>query len=249
MTMLRRSPPNPSMLWRINCAREVSAESHMAAIAKEGTKRFGTRDDAEGLVPGRLLLSTTSSSTTRRARSRWPRQVSVKGGKMEATATMLRLEAAVWGRARVEQVAAVSRPVGTFENYMSGMMTSPVVGAIGGNILKRFGVEIDYANGAVYLQKSGATEAHDTDTVGLTLQANADGVVTIAAVSPAAAPAHRRAACRRSASPNRRPRRRRADTLGAAARAAQGTPGDTKTLVIERAGQRLTVKAVVARVL
>ena len=40
-----------------------------------GTTRFGTRDDAEGLVPGHLLRRTTSSSTTRRARSRWPRQV------------------------------------------------------------------------------------------------------------------------------------------------------------------------------
>jgi C-terminal processing protease CtpA/Prc len=38
-------------------------------------------------------------------------------------------------------------------------------------------------------------------------------------------------------------------TLSALQRALAGKPGDTKTLVIERAGQRLTVKAVVARIL
>ena len=282
-----------------------------------GTKRFGTRDDAEGLVPGRLLrkyhvifdypagtftmaapgsvkplgepvpapigrtgfprieltiagetngfLLDTGATYTMislavlerwaKAQPAWPRvtgaigMANMMGGKMETTATMLRLEEAVWGRARVEQVAAVSRPVGTFEKYMSGMMTSPVVGAIGGNILKQFRVEIDYANGVVYLQKSGATEAHDTDTVGLTLQATADGVVTIAAVSSAAAPGVIEAL--RAGDRLRQIDGRDADglTLSALQRALAGKPGDTKTLVIERAGQRLTVKAVVARIL
>ena len=178
------------------------------------------------------------------AQPAWPRvtgatgMANMMGGKMEATATMLRLEEAVWGRARVEQVAAVSRPIGTFENYMSGMMTSPIVGAIGGNILKQFRVEIDYANGVVYLQKSGATEAHDTDTVGLTLQANAEGVVTIAAVSPAAAPSVIDAL--RAGDRLRQIDGRDADglTLSALQRALAGKPGDTKTRVIERGGQR-----------
>ena len=171
------------------------------------------------------------------------------GGKMEATATMLRLAEATWGGARVEQVAAVSRPVGTFENYMSGMMTSPIVGAIGGNILKQFRVEIDYANGVVYLQKSGAAEPRDTDAVGLTLQVEASGAVTIVAVSPA-----NDRSVLDAIRPGDRLRQidgRPADglTLSALQRALAGKPGDTKTLVIERGGQQLTVRAVTARIL
>jgi predicted aspartyl protease len=225
----------------------------VGALVAVGAKRFGTRDDADGLVPGRLLrkyhvifdypartftlaapgsvkpigervaapigrtgfprIELTIAGETNgflldsgatytmisqavldrwaKAQPSWPRttgaigMANMFGGKMEATATMLRLADASWGSARVEQAAAVSRPVGTFESYMSGMMTSPIVGAIGGNILKQFRVEIDYANGVVYLQKSGAADPRDTDGVGLTLQVGASGAVMIVAVSPA----------------------------------------------------------------
>jgi hypothetical protein len=36
------------------------------------------------------------------------------------------------GPFKLNGVAAVSRPKGTFEQYMSSMMTKPIIGALGG---------------------------------------------------------------------------------------------------------------------
>jgi predicted aspartyl protease len=185
----------------------------------------------------------------------WPRvtgavgMANMFGGKMEASATMLRVAQAKLGSAVIEQAAAVSRPMGTFEKFMSNLMSSPIVGAVGGNVLKLFRVEIDYANSAVYLQKASVAELHDTDAVGLTLSAASEGVVTISAVSPANAPS-----VLRDIQPGDQLRQidgRDADglSLSALQRALAGKPGDIKTLVVERQGKRLTVKAVVSRIL
>jgi hypothetical protein len=40
---------------------------------------------------------------------------------------------------------------GTFETYMSRMMTAPIVGSLAGNVLKRFRVDLDYPNAKLYL--------------------------------------------------------------------------------------------------
>jgi predicted aspartyl protease len=190
-----------------------------------------------------------------KAQPSWPRatgavgMANMFGGKIEATATMLRLGAARLGSHQFEEVAAVSRPLGTFEKFMSNLMSSPIVGAIGGNMLKMFRVEIDYANGVVYLQKTGVADPHDVDAVGLTLSVDPAGTVTISAVSSSNAPS-----VIKDLRPGDRLRQiddRPADgqPLSALQRALAGKPGDVKTLVIERAGQQLTVKAVVSRIL
>jgi hypothetical protein len=44
-----------------------------------------------------------------------------------------------------------SQREGTFERYMSSMMTAPIVGSLAGNVLERFRVELDYANEKLYL--------------------------------------------------------------------------------------------------
>ena len=245
--------------------------TNVPTVVVVGAKRIGMRDDAEGMVPGRVLqryyvvfdypagtftlaapgtvkpvgdrfaapigrtgfprieltiagetngfLLDTGATYTMvsqavvdrwaAAQPSWPRvtgavgMANMFGGKLEASATMLRLAEATWGGHRIEQAAIVSRPIGTFEKFMSNMMTSPIVGAIGGNVLKQFRIEIDYANGAVYLQKPGASDPNDTDLVGLTLQTNVSGVVTVAGVSatnhPMSSPRFVRAiACGRS---------------------------------------------------
>ena len=44
---------------------------------------------------------------------------------------------------------------GTFEDYMTRMMTAPIVGAVAGNVLRLFRVELDYAHEMLYLSGPG----------------------------------------------------------------------------------------------
>jgi hypothetical protein len=66
---------------------------------------------------------------------------------------------------------------------MSKMMRAPIVGTLGGNVLKAFRIEIDYAAGETYVEMTGATEAHDLDMVGLTLEPKADGSYLVVNIS------------------------------------------------------------------
>jgi hypothetical protein len=61
------------------------------------------------------------------------------------------IPSARWGSYALGELGVTSQKEGVFENYMSSMMTSPIVGALAGNVLKRFRVELDYANQKLYL--------------------------------------------------------------------------------------------------
>jgi len=60
---------------------------------------------------------------------------------------------ATWGTHPLTEFGIVSQHEGTFERYMSGMMASPIIGSLAGNMLKEFRVEIDYAHGTLYLSR------------------------------------------------------------------------------------------------
>ena len=170
------------------------------------------------------------------------------GGAMENAATMMRLAEARWAEFQLQEVAAVSRPKGTFETYMSRMMAEPIIGALGGNVLRAFRVEIDYANGATYLEKTGSLEQNDLDIVGLTLRPMQDGGYVVSAVS-------------KQGAGDLVDKVREGDKLisvdklqvtGAplaeVVNALRGKIGEKKSLTIERDGNRITVQAVVARI-
>jgi predicted aspartyl protease len=63
-----------------------------------------------------------------------------------------------WGSYQIQEFGVVSQSEGTFEHYMSSMMTAPIVGSVAGNILKHFRVELDYINSMIYLFKSSNTQ-------------------------------------------------------------------------------------------
>ena len=287
------------------------------ALAKIGSARLNPRDDAEGLVPGRLLrkyhvifdypaktftmarpgtvtprgerlpapigrtgfprieltiagetqgfLLDTGATYTMISRAvldrwavaqpAWPNAIgavgmaNMFGGKIEAEALMLRMPEATLGTLRIDHAAAVSRPIGTFEKYMSAMMTAPIVGAIGGNILKQLRVEIDYAGGVVYIQRGGPSEPNDLDQVGLTLAATPSGALMISAVSAG----NDSVVVQGLRAGDRLLRVNGVEmtgvTLSAAQKALAGRPGEIKTIVVERDGAPITVQAKVSRIL
>jgi hypothetical protein len=82
---------------------------------------------------------------------------------------MLRIGEMQWGRFVIRDAGAVSRSVGTYEEWMSHMLGRSVIGSIGGNVLRDFRVTIDYPAGKIRLQR-GAVPAHRVlALVGVTL--------------------------------------------------------------------------------
>jgi hypothetical protein len=58
---------------------------------------------------------------------------------------------AQWGANSTGEFGVASREKGVFEDWMSTTMTAPIVGSLAGNGLRRFRVELDYANQTLYL--------------------------------------------------------------------------------------------------
>lgn len=50
-----------------------------------------------------------------------------------------------WGPIPLLDVGMVERPEGTFERWMTSMMTGPVIGALAGNVLKDLRLDLDYS--------------------------------------------------------------------------------------------------------
>jgi hypothetical protein len=123
------------------------------------------------------------------------------------------------------------------------------IGLLGGDAFRNYRVGVDYSHGAVYLDAVAHSAAPDMDVVGLTLHPEPDGRYTVLAVldvdgKPAVAelkigdvlvgidgaPAT-------------------GATLGQVWSLLGGTPGQTRTLTLERDGKRFTVDAPVRRFL
>jgi predicted aspartyl protease len=56
-----------------------------------------------------------------------------------------------WGAHSLSEFGVVSQREGTFERYMSSMMTAPITGSLAGNVLKKFRLDMDYPNERLYL--------------------------------------------------------------------------------------------------
>jgi predicted aspartyl protease len=88
----------------------------------------------------------------------WPRYEGAHGDAamldgMNLTRKTMYVPAARWGGFELGEFGVAWRPEGVFENVMSQMMAAPVVGALGGNVLKHFRLELDYANQVLYLSR------------------------------------------------------------------------------------------------
>ena len=201
------------------------------------------------------MVSQTLVTKWSRAHPSWPHcngaagAANMIGGQFDAKAEMLRVPEMPWGDFDLHGVGVVSRPVGTFEKYMSGMMSAPIVGSIAGNVLRAFRIEIDYAHGVTYLEKGGEVDAHDMETVGVIVGARSDGGYVISGVVQS----NRKDAVQGVQPGDKLLRVGNFDVTGATLadvlQALRGRLGETKALVLERAGKQITVKVPVASLL
>ena len=211
-----------------------------------------------------FLLDTGSNITLARAgvlrkwskeHPGWPTSIGAAGpandgGASDADALLLRVPALRLGRFSVAQPAMASRPDKIY-SPTSYETPAPIAGALGGNVLRRFRVEIDYPERLLYLEPSGRQHADDFDfdTVGLVLSTNGAGELVVRAVSSTASAVTKR---------NIRPDDvivgisgigKAPQTLMKAADALSGGIGERKQLSILRKGKAMRVTVTVARIL
>jgi hypothetical protein len=182
----------------------------------------------------------------------WPRSTGAAGPANEGADPdddfLLRIPRLQLGSFTANHVAVASRPN---EIYSATNYETPdvIVGALGGNVLSLFRVEVDYPEQLCFLERSGKEQANDFDTVGLVLDANPSGQLVVRSVSSTAS-----AVTRQNIQPG--------DvilqigdlgdapyTLTKAAQALSGVVGERKHLRILRRGEPMSVTAVVSRIL
>ena len=121
---------------------------------------------------------------------------------------------------------------------MSGMMTAPIVGALAGNVLRDFRIEIDYQNGFVYLEQRKDPSNPEISGVGLVLSSGlsvaasrnieihpGDKLVAVDGIPMAGKP------------------------IAAASEALQGPAGASKRLTLERGGKQIQITAACEKLL
>ena len=186
----------------------------------------------------------------------WPHALETAGtanmgfAQIELGERMLRLPELIWGPYHLAGSSVVSRRSGVFEEMLSEMMTGPIIGALGGNLLKRFRIEIDYANQTTYLEQYDAPEAHDMDVIGLTLEPQMNGSYLVRGIATGGT------APQVAKHIQVGDKLLRVDdqeitglSMASAVNALRGVPGQEHILRLERAGQSIEVSVPVARIL
>jgi hypothetical protein len=183
----------------------------------------------------------------------WPKSTGAVGpanenGASDADAFMLRVPGLQFGAFRLTEVAMASRQDETY-SPTSFETPAPIIGALGGNVLSQFRVEIDYPEQLLFLERSGGEEANDFDTVGLVLDTNSAGQLIVLAVSSTASRVTRQNILPgdvivRISGVGKAPH-----SLTEAAQALSGAVGERKQLRILRNGKSMSMTVVVARVL
>lgn len=216
----------------------VVGEQTFGMLLDTGTQLTLFRDD---------LLQRWSRENPVWPRSRGPvGPANVAGVAVDAL--LLRIPVLRIGSVNIARVAAVSRPDKT---YSATKFETPaaIVGALGGNVLSQFRVEIDYPDQLLFLERSNKIQENDFQTVGLVLDTDAVGDLVVRAVSPSASSITRQNilpgdVILKIGSLSEAPY-----TLTMAGHALSGAVGERKQLYILRNGNPLIVEATVSRIL
>jgi hypothetical protein len=176
-----------------------------------------------------------------------PSNMMMSGDVTETSGMLIRMSRVSVGPLVLANAGALAAGPGTIEgvdlfDWYSRKNAGPVIGWIGGNILKAFRITIDYPNHVMYWLKQRDLETHDLDQVGLTLQSER-GAFVVAAIAT------------RNGQPTvegvmRGDKLVRIDgldtanaTWGTLFAALHGQPGERRSLTIERDGRQLVVQA------
>lgn len=100
-------------------------------------------------------------------------------GGPETGGAMMRLRDMRWGGIALGDVDVVTRPKGTFEGYMSTRTAGPIVGALGGNVLRNVAARLDYARATVTVRYERRPWRDELTVVPLIIEPRDDGTFAI----------------------------------------------------------------------
>ena len=200
------------------------------------------------------LISAQQLADWQESQPSWPHMTGgiadadMWGTNEELTWKVLRIPSLQFGEAQLTHVAAASFPDQELK-WFQDRAGLPTIGLLGANALVNDSVGIDYAHSIVYLEPRNVASVQDMDVVGLILRPEADRRYTVLGVADY------------EGKPSV-PDVKAGDVLvgvdGAPAAGATmgqvwsllgGTPGQIRTLTLEREGKRFTVDATVRRFL
>ena len=193
-------------------------------------------------------VSNTQTKTWLSRHPDWPQAAGAAGSAnffgfdLETRGVLLRLPTVGIGELRVTDTTVLGLDQRLFDWY-SKKSAGTVAGFLGANVIAGFRLEVDFPARKTYWLAAPTRPVTDLDIVGLTLRAATDGSFSVAGV----------------VSRNGQPtvpgvlagdKRLRVDaldatgaTMGAVIDALRGKPGTVRTLVLERSGQPVTVRA------
>jgi len=200
------------------------------------------------------LVSAEELSGWQKSHPAWPHMTGgiafadMWGTDEELTWKLLRIPSLQFGETKLANVAVASFPDQELK-WFQDRAGLPTIGLLGANALVKDAVGIDYAHSTIYVEPTNLGAGSDMDVVGLILRPEPDGRYTVLGVAeydgkPSVAQV------------------KAGDVLlgvdGAPASGATmgqvwsllgGTPGQIRTLTVEREGKRFTVDAPVRRFL
>jgi hypothetical protein len=172
----------------------------------------------------------------------------MSGSAAETTGILLRLPQIEIGAVKLKQVGVLAAGPShgpaqqEFFDWYAAKNAVPVIGWIGGNVLKSFRLTIDYPNHRIYWLEQAEVDTNDLDQVGLTLKAEG-GSFVIAAV----ATKHGKSTVERVEPGDKLLKIDELDTHGATwgqiYNALHGTPGETRLLIVQRGQNQFAVNA------
>jgi hypothetical protein len=200
------------------------------------------------------LISAEQLAQWQKSNPSWPTMTggvaaaNMWGSDEETHWQVTRVPSLQFGAATLTNVAMAAFPANEMK-WFQNRAGVPTSGLVGANAFVADRVGIDYANSTIYLERVNAASAPDMDVVGLMLRPEPDGRYTILGAADY------------EGKPSV-PDLKAGDVLlgvdGAPATGATmgqvwsllgGSPGQTRTLTLERDGKRLSVDAVVHRFL
>lgn len=130
-----------------------------------------------------------------------------------------------------------------FFAWYSERTPGPVVGFLGGNLVRQFRLEIDYADGATYWEREQAPTSDHLDQVGIMIRPDPSGEYFVARVATqngkktvdGVQPEDQLISVDSTAATGK--------TMGQLLAMLHGRPGETRTLVLDRRGKKIIVKA------
>jgi hypothetical protein len=142
----------------------------------------------------------------------------------------------------VPPVPGESKVTGNFFDWYSKKAPEPVIGWLGGNVLKGFRVMIDFPGHTTYWEQEGDLNPHDLDQVGVTLEKRSAGYFIAGIAQKSGKPVLDSVQIGDKLIQVDDVRTSDA-TRGAIFAALHGEPDSVRLLILERGGHRLNVRA------